>query len=85
MATRKKRVKSKAAVPRAAKSCYCGSCNHPYAHVPGYLLASLGIVSLPFSMNLVSGMGWAVVGWPILLILFGVVLIVKAIVCSSKK
>jgi hypothetical protein len=81
MVTRKKRSKSK----QAAKSCYCGSCNHPHAHVPGYVLASLGIVSLPFTMGLVPGFGWVAAGWPILLILFGIVLLVKAIICSSKK
>ncbi len=85
MVTRKKRSKSKAASQRAARSCHCGSCNHPHAHVPGYIVAGLGIVSLPFTMGVVPGFGWMTSGWPILLILFGVVLIVKAIICSGKK
>ncbi len=83
--TRKKRSK---AVKNAAKSCYCGSCNHPHAHVPGYIIASLGIVSLPFTMGVVPGFSWVgtvASGWPILLILLGVVLIVKAVICSGKK
>jgi len=87
MVTRKKRSKSKAA-KGAAKSCYCGSCDHPHAHVPGYIIASLGIVSLPFTMGVVPGFSWMgslAAGWPILLILFGIVLIVKAIICSGKK
>ncbi len=83
MVTRKRRTKSKSA-KSAAKACYCGTCNHPHAHVPGYLLATLGAVALPFTMGVVPGFGWVAAGWPFLLILFGVVMIVKAIICSSK-
>jgi hypothetical protein len=39
-------------------------------------------------MGVVPGFSWMgslAAGWPILLILFGIVLIVKAIICSGKK
>ena len=83
---RKKRNKSRATPSvKVNAPCFCGSCDHPHAHVPGYIVASLGIVSLPFTMGVVPGFAWAASGWPILLILFGIVLIVKAIICSGKK
>lgn len=87
MARKKKSKSSKSKEPQSEpkESCFCGSCDHPHAHVPGYLLAAAGLALAPFSMGMVPGFSWVANGVPVLAILFGLVLMVKASLCYHAK
>jgi hypothetical protein len=85
MATRKKKVKPSKETPKVKAGCYCGSCELPYPQLRGYILAAIGITFLPLTMGAVPGFIWFTKGWPILLILFGLVLMTKAAICKQKK
>jgi hypothetical protein len=84
MVTRKKAKPAREA-PRERKSCACGSCDHPHAHLPGFLLIALGLALLPVSFGFFPQLDLVARGWPILVVLFGFVLIAKAVICASRS
>jgi hypothetical protein len=81
MKTRKK-LKRKTSLKNNA--CVCGSCEYPNPHLPGYLIMALGMMFLPISFGFMPEFDWIAKGWPILVVLFGMVLVAKASVCSSQ-
>ena len=81
MTTRKK-LKKKSS--QKNKTCACGSCEYPNPHLPGYLVMALGMMFLPISFGFMPEFDAIAKGWPILVVLFGMVLVAKASVCSGK-
>lgn len=70
--------------PKEARSCACGdNCNEEHSHLPGLLLAGLGIVALPLNFGMVAGVEWAR-AWPVLLVLAGFVLVAKVAICRNR-
>ncbi len=55
----------------------------PHAHLPGYLLIAFGLLTLPVNFGLVGGLEWAK-AWPLLLVVFGFVLIAKVSLCRRR-
>lgn len=83
MVTRKK-VKPSKETPRERTACACGSCEHPHSHLPGFLLIALGLALLPVSFGFFPQFDWMARGWPILVVMFGFVLVAKAVICRSR-
>lgn len=79
MVTRKKK---KAVVKCIEKSCVCGECEEPHPHIRGYLLMALGLTFLPISSGFFPELDWVAHGWPVLLVMFGIVLVAKAAICQ---
>lgn len=52
-------------------------------HLPGMLLIAYGLLALPLNLDLIPGLEWAK-AWPLVLALFGVVLVVKEMLSPSK-
>ena len=84
MVARKKARSSKES-PRERRSCTCGSCEHPHPHLPGALLIALGLAFLPVSFGFFPQFDFVARGWPILLVMFGVVLVAKTAICTSRS
>ncbi len=79
MAARKKKIL------KSSKKCLCGGdCHASDAWLPGYLLIGFGLLAVPINLGLIGGMDWAK-GWPLLLALIGVVLVVKLELCRSRS
>ncbi|MEM4359074.1 MAG: DUF5668 domain-containing protein [Candidatus Bilamarchaeaceae archaeon] len=69
----------------AKQACVCGGdCLEKGAYLPGYLLIALGSLALPINFDLLPGLQWAK-AWPLLLVLFGIVIIVKTAICRRKS
>jgi len=85
MVTRKKSKSSEKNLEAKKESCSCGTCDQPNPGLPGYLLISLGLVFLPVTMGLIPQFEWVAKGWPILVVLFGITMVVKAVVCSIRS
>jgi len=65
--------------------CFCGdNCHEKHSHLPGLLLAGLGLVALPLNFGLVAGLEWAR-AWPLVLVLIGTILVAKVGICRSKS
>lgn len=74
--------KSKSARPA---SCACGdNCHEEHSHLPGLLIAGLGLIALPLNFGLISGLEWAR-AWPLLLVVIGVIMAVKVTICRSRS
>jgi len=83
----KKRTKTKKTKPakKSTNKCYCGSeCHDDHAHLPGYLLIALGLLAVPLNFGLLPGLEFAK-AWPLLLVLFGFVVLVKVQFCRHKS
>ncbi|HID72996.1 TPA: hypothetical protein EYP38_03560 [Candidatus Micrarchaeota archaeon] len=66
---------------RSSSKCFCGSeCNMQHARLPGYLLIALGIMAVPLNFGFLPMMDWAK-AWPLLLVLFGFVLVIRTTLC----
>jgi hypothetical protein len=71
--------------PTLPKGCSCGSdCHDEHAHLPGYLLVALGALAAPINFGMIPMLEWAK-AWPLLLVLFGFVYIVKTSLCRKNK
>jgi hypothetical protein len=81
MVTRRKRKK---VVKKISKSCVCGECEQPHPQLRGYLLMALGLMFLPISFGFFPEFDWVANGWPVLLVMFGIVLVAKATICEKK-
>ncbi len=72
-----KSTKKKVSASSSKSCCSCSCCNdNNHAHLPGSLLIGLGLVTLPLNFGLIPGLEFAK-AWPLLMVLFGFVLIVK--------
>lgn len=80
----RRRKKKKVTKAKSAGSCVCGSCEQPHPHLRGYLLMALGIAFIPISFGFFPEYDWVAKGWPILLVLFGMVLVARAAVCEHR-
>ncbi len=68
-----------------AKGCRCGSnCDEEHSHLPGLLLAALGLLALPINFGLIPGMEWAL-AWPLLIVFLGIVLALRVSICRSSS
>jgi hypothetical protein len=66
-------------------SCVCGSdCHDEHSHLPGLLLAALGLLALPINFGLIPGMEWAL-AWPLLIVFLGIVLALRVSICRSQS
>ncbi|MFH1393330.1 MAG: DUF5668 domain-containing protein [Candidatus Micrarchaeota archaeon] len=75
------RLSKPAARPARSTKCFCGSsCHDEHARLPGYLLIALGIMAVPLNFGMLPSMDWAK-AWPLLLVLFGFVMVVRATLC----
>jgi len=75
------RTKSKTA---GSSTCSCGGvCSDPHAKLPGYLLIAFGLLALPINFGLIDGLEFAR-AWPLLLVLFGFVLLARVYICKLK-
>jgi len=87
MAKKKSKPKLKSA-PKArttSKKCICGSeCHDAHANLPGYLLIALGMLAIPLNLGMIGGFEFAK-AWPLLLVLFGFVLLAKVQLCRHKS
>ena len=52
-------------------------------HLPGYLLIALGLLALPINFGLLPGLEWAK-AWPLLVVLFGIVFLVKTELAKGR-
>ena len=68
----------------SSRSCVCGDCEQPHPHLRGYILMALGLMFLPISFGFFPELDWVANGWPVLLVMFGIVLVAKASVCEIK-
>jgi len=84
MVTRRRKSKDVLKTKACVKGCACGSCEDPNPHLRGFLLAALGLVALPVSFGFMPEFDWVAKGWPILLVMFGIVLVAKAFICSRR-
>jgi len=82
MVTRRKRRKN---TLKSAKkdSCICGHCDEPNPHLRGYLVMAIGALFLPISFGFFPEFDYVAKGWPILLVLFGMVLVAQATLCRK--
>ncbi len=80
---KKSKVKSEKTAKASAK-CLCGECTEPHAKLPGYLLIAFGLLTLPVNFGLVPELEWAR-AWPLLLVMFGFVLLAKVVICKAKS
>jgi len=55
----------------------------PHAKLPAYLLIAFGLLALPLNFGLIDGLEFAK-AWPLLLIMFGFVLLAKVYICKVK-
>lgn len=89
---KKRRPKARPRVkrPTASKTpkaprCVCGgSCDDTHARLPGYLLIALGMMAVPLNFGLFPQLDWAR-AWPLVLVLFGFVLVVRTVICKQKR
>ncbi|MCI0504043.1 hypothetical protein L0Y65_05020 [Candidatus Micrarchaeota archaeon] len=73
--------KAKKVQMKGSPGCRCGSnCHEDDAHLPGLLLAALGLLALPINFGLIPGMEWAL-AWPLLIVFVGVVLALRVNIC----
>jgi hypothetical protein len=79
MVTRQKRKKTIKAAKK--KSCICGRCDEPNPHLRGYLVMAIGALFMPISFGFFPEFDFVAKGWPILLVLFGMVLVAQATLC----
>ncbi len=80
---KKTRTKPKVASPSAIR-CACGSvCSDPHARLPAYLLIAFGLLALPINFGLIGQLEFAK-AWPLLLVLFGFVLLARVQICKLK-
>jgi hypothetical protein len=78
-----KKKKSKIVAPM--KSCACGSnCHEEHSHLPGLLLAALGLLALPINFGMIPGMEWAL-AWPVLIVFIGLVLALRVNICRTQS
>ena len=83
--TKKASKKTKKKTNKEYLRCYCGAdCHDEHAHLPGYLLIALGLLALPINLGFIPGLEWAK-AWPLLLVLFGFVLLAKVSICRMKS
>ncbi len=69
--------------PHSLKRCACGGdCHDEHAHLPGYLLIALGALAVPINFGMIPVLEWTK-AWPLLLVLFGFVYIVKTSLCRK--
>jgi|GEM_PF-1475234 len=67
----------------SSANCFCGSnCHERHARLPGYLLIALGMMAVPLNFGLLPAVDWAK-AWPLLLVLFGFVLVVRTTLCRK--
>jgi hypothetical protein len=77
--------KKKKASSAKRMSCVCGSdCHDEHSHLPGLLLAALGLLALPINFGLIPGMEWAL-AWPLLIVFLGIVLALRVSICRSQS
>jgi len=55
----------------------------PNPYLPGYLLIALGLLALPLNFGLIDALEFAK-AWPLLMVIFGFVLIAKVKICKIK-
>ncbi len=55
----------------------------PNPYLPGYLLIALGLLALPINFGLIEMLEFAR-AWPLLMVIFGFVLIAKVKICKLK-
>ncbi len=73
--------KAKNVQSKGQRTCRCGSnCHEEDAHLPGLLLAALGLLALPINFGLIPGMEWAL-AWPVLIVFIGIVLALRVNIC----
>jgi hypothetical protein len=80
MVTRRRKGK-KTSKPAKKVSCICGNCDEPNPHLRGYLIMALGALFIPISFGFFPEFDFIAKGWPILLVLFGMVLVAQATLC----
>ena len=76
---RKKKV-----IKKIQKSCVCGECEQPHPHLRGYIMMALGLMFLPISFGFFPEFDFVANGWPVLLVMFGIVLVAKASICEKN-
>jgi hypothetical protein len=77
--------KKKSAKKESRNICLCGdNCHDEHAHLPGLLLAALGLLALPLNFGLIPGVEWAQ-AWPVLMVCIGMVLALKVSICRIKS
>lgn len=77
--------KSKNVATKVQKGCTCGSsCHEDDAHLPGFLLAAIGLLALPINFGLIPGMEWAL-AWPLLIVFIGLVLVLRVNICRTQN
>lgn len=82
MPPRKKKSKPVAAMK---KGCMCGSdCHEEHSHLPGFLLAALGLLALPINFGMIPGLEWAL-AWPLLIVFVGLVLALRVNICRAQS
>lgn len=86
MATRKPSSKKRHPAPHHSSGvgCTCGSdCHDPHARLPGYLLIALGLMAVPLNFGVMPELSW-LKAWPLLAVLFGFVVVVRATLCRRS-
>jgi len=77
--------KAKNVQMKGPKACACGSnCHENDAHLPGILIAALGLLALPLNFGLIPGMEWAL-AWPVLIVFIGIVLALRVNICRTQS
>lgn len=86
MAKRKAKTRAKPKTRSSPSTCsVCGGdCNDKHANLPGYLLIAFGLLALPINFGLLGNLEFAK-AWPLILVLFGCVALVKIRLCRIKK
>lgn len=65
--------------------CVCGgNCHDEHSHLPGLLLTAAGLVALPLNFGMVAGLEWAQ-AWPLALVVLGIILSVKVLICKNRS
>lgn len=79
--------KKKSGKSKKSGKCSCECCaarNDQHAHLPGYLLIAFGLLALPINFGMIEPLEFAK-AWPLLLVIFGFVLLAKVQICRIKK
>ncbi len=81
---KKRKTKTRKAAPAKHGHAFYKEAHDPHAHLPGYLLIAFGLMALPINFGLIDELEFAK-AWPLLLVIFGFVLLAKVQLCKLKS
>ncbi|MBU0591848.1 hypothetical protein KKF81_00820 [Candidatus Micrarchaeota archaeon] len=83
MPSKKKNPSRKNRRARSKKLVKHSEHHETHPHLPGYLMIAFGLLGLSVNFDLINGLDWAK-AYPLLVVLFGFVVLVKVSLARSK-